>query len=180
MTHPGGLKLGGFEDAIAAAIASGFVFDLPWVPPEPQPHFNGRPLVAGRNVFAQDMPETEELEVAYPGDENDPTVIAYDDQGEPTISLYTEAGIGVQPTASQGGRHETGIRFVLRLGTIPETAKEYLEDLIEWIEGDMKSRVTGYLIRSRVIEGRPRVFAREGDDHAYVDAVVRFLMVPTA
>lgn len=179
MTHPGGLKLGGFEDAIAASIASTFVFDLPWVPPEPQPHWNKRPLIAGRNVFVQDMPETEELQEAYPADETDETVIGYDDKGEPTISLYTEAGIGVRTTSSHGGMQEGGVRFVLRLGTIPETAKEYLEKLIEWIEGEMKSRVTGYVIRSRVIESRPRVFAREGDDHAYVDAVVRFLMVPT-
>ncbi len=171
MTHPGGVKLGGFEDGIAAAVAAGFTFSIIT--------FKGQPLSVGRHLFVQDMPEVEELGEDFNG-KTEARKPIFDATREPTIGIYTEAGVGVIPSSSHGGRHEIALRFVLRIGTVPETSKEHLEQLIEWVEESLPSRITGYMIRARIIVSRPRVFAREGDQHAYCDAIVRFMMVPLA
>ncbi len=80
--------------------------------------------------------------------------------------------------AGIGGRHEWILRLVLRAGTVFETAKEHLEDLVEYLEFDLPGEFGGFAILTVVIESRPLVFVRREDDHAYCEAVLRFMVVP--
>ncbi|MCJ2530690.1 MAG: hypothetical protein LN413_00010 [Candidatus Thermoplasmatota archaeon] len=167
-----GRQLTGFEDALAAQIEA----SSQAVPPTfrfAHPGIKDLILSEGRHIFLQELPHPDEIKT------EDPLLDDYDATREPTIGIFTETGSGIVPSSGIGGRHEWTLRIVLRAGTVFETAKEHLENLIEYLELNLPSEFGGFAVASVIIESRPRVFARREDDHAYCEAVLRFMVVPT-
>jgi len=152
----------GFEEALAKYIAENFRFSGDTL--------QNVPLVEGRNIFVQDMPEVEELAQTF----TDFSIAT-----EPTLALYTDPGEGALPGVSGTPRHEWNLRFVLRLGTVPEETKMRLEELVAWMERNTQGRIMGrFQVKKFLYVSRPTVFERAGDDHAFVSSVLRFIVVP--
>lgn len=167
-----GRQLTGFENALAAQIESASAA----VPPTfrfAHPGIKDLILKEGRHIFLQEVPHPDQIIT------EDPLLDPYDATREPTIGIFTQHGTGIIPAAGIGGRHEWILRLVLRAGTGLETAKEHLEDLVEYLEFDLPGEFGGFAILTVVIESRPLVFVRREDDHAYCEAVLRFMVVPT-
>jgi hypothetical protein len=126
-------------------------------------------LIVGRNLFVQDNPEIEDVQVTSP-DFNPAT--------EPTVTIFTDGGPGAIPSSSKGGRMEWNLRFILRLGVVPEIAKAFLEGLVESILKRVKGQKAGiYRIKGVNLLTRPTVFVRQGDGHAFTTATMKFFVV---
>lgn len=150
------VKLNGFESALADWIASNV-------------QLNDQPISVGRNLFVSDMPEVEDIQQTEPD---------FDSLKEPTIAVYTDPGLGVQPGPGRGSRMEWNVRLVLRFGVVPESAKVLLEELIT----DIIKRTPGvksgaFMVKGVNIITRPTVFARQGDGHAYTTCALKFFVV---
>lgn len=160
----------GFEVGFLTYIGANFRFST-----EPLKNYA---MEAGRHLFVQDMPEIEEIRQTVAGG------LPYEPKREPTISVYTNPGPGLVPSSSSGSRHEWTLRVVLRLGTVPEEAKARLEELIAYVEKKLKGKKINdarghrFIIKGVLVVIRPTVFAREGDNHAFCQSVVRFFAVP--
>lgn len=163
------VQLQGFEDAVAQAIADNFRFVGPFL--------EDVELVTGRHLFVQDMPEVEDI-----AETEAQAVQPYDPDREPTISIYTTGGELI-PTISRGGRHEWALRFVLRLGVVPEDTKSRLEELTEFVESWFPGKIIGnatlgkHQVKAALITSRPSVFSRVNDEHAFATCTFRFLAV---
>ena len=167
-----GRQLTGFENALAAQIEAATAA----VPPTfrfSHPGIKDLILVEGRHIFLQDLPHTKDIVTA------NPLLDPFDPQKEPTIGIFTQAGAGIIPSSGIGGRHEWTLQFVLRAGVVFNTAKEHLEELTEYLELELPSEFGGFAVANVVIETRPRAVTRREDDFAYVEAVLRFMVVPT-
>lgn len=155
MTHER-VKLDGFESALAGWISSNILL-------------NGQPLSVGRNLFVSDMPEVEDIQL---------TESAFDQLKEPTIAVYTDPGLGVQPGPGRGSRMEWNVRLVLRFGVVPESAKVLLEELIAAIiKRASGAKMDPFISKGVNILTRPTVFARQGDGHAYTTCALKFFVV---
>lgn len=162
------ILLEGFEaalvDAIAAATAA--------APPEfrfSDPSFSNLVLQGGRHLFVNDLPEVEDLLQ---------TSADFDEHSEPSIAVFTQTGTGPKPSASSGAVMETVLRIVLRFGTVPEIAKQFLEQLAKFIHEDLKgARMGGFILKNAEFMQRPSVFQRQADDHAFVSTTMRFWAV---
>lgn len=172
-------KLDGFEISLAKKIAADMQVQpsvFRWADAD---RSNVR-LVFGRTIFVQDMLEEDQIESiaerfeAEPGEEAIPT--DYDPHKEPTVAIYTESNQGLRPSASRGGVHEWVLRFILRAQGAPETSKALLEELTAYVI-KIRGVVGRHVIKGRELTQRPKAFARAADDHAYSDAVIRFVVV---
>lgn len=151
----------GFEDELLSEIASGFRFTSPGL--------TDTALVVGRNLYLQDMPEVEDIQE---------TATGFREDREPVISVYTDATPGVRPSlrGQPSDKLDYTLRVFLRYGTVPEKAKELLEQLSRWLL-TLRGKAGKYRVKGVFPLLRPTVFARTGDDHAYVSATFRFLVV---
>lgn len=151
----------GFEDELLSLIASGFRFTT-----EPMKHV---PLQVGRHLFLQDMPEVEDLLETAPD---------FRESEEAVVAVYTDTSPGVTQSlrGQRSDKLDYSLRVFLRFGTVPEKAKELLEQLSRFLL-TLRGRSGKYLLKGVFPLNRPTVFARTGDDHAYVSATFRFLVV---
>lgn len=166
------LELQGFEDALVERIAAASQTDPPefrfgavsirWIP-----------LVPGRHLFVQDMPEVEDIAETIEED----TPYPYRPNVEPTIGIFTQTGIGVEPSASYGGRLEWTLRIALRMGTVNEDCKSALEELVEFVSRKAKGRLGAFLVKGIQITQRPQVFRITETDQVFAEAQLRFLAV---
>lgn len=161
------LVLTGFEDALAGVIAA--ATEPPAQFRFADPSLKDLVLEAGRHLFVNDLPEVTQLLQTYAD---------FDVEAEPSVALYSQAPPGPDPSPSSGSRLEWLLRIVLRFGTVPEMAKQLLEELSRFVVESLKgARVGGFILKGATFNQRPTVFAREGDDHAFASTLVRFRAV---
>jgi hypothetical protein len=163
------IRLTGFEEELADWIAAGFAF-TPATPPVPA----GRRLIDGRTIHVNDMPEDDEIQAADDCEDFEP-------ENEPVVALYTMPGPGCETSTGRHPMHEWTVRLELRCGTVLEAAKRLLEELVTWIVkgGSNVTLVAGgqFAVKKAFLIFRPVVGRREGDDHAYATATLRFQVV---
>lgn len=153
----------GFVEALSGAIADRFRFSVARLGAD-------LPLRTGVHVFAEDMPEVEEIaRTAGP---------AYGDE-HPALALYDQGGLGNSISSSHGGRLEWTIRFVLRRGTNTARVDALLDEFYAWAQNRLRGvRLTsGHKIVSVVPSSKPVGVVIEGDRHAFASATLRFLGV---
>lgn len=179
-----GIRLSGFEVALAEFISERYVFTDPALKNQNFGNGTGHPVV-NRHLFVQDMIEVGDVAKLFDTPNvDDPDVPdspypTFNPKVEPQIALFTDPTIGVVPSASTGHLHLWAIRFVLRLGTVPEPAKRHLEDFLEFVGTTrLGGKLGRFLVKGREILARPQVIGREGDDHSYINSVVRYYVVP--
>jgi hypothetical protein len=161
------IQLEGFEVALADKIAADYQFEDESLSSDNFGNGKGRPVI-NRHIFVQDLVEVEDIKREFSG---------FDELTEPTFVLFTESSRGLRPSGSRGGLHEWIIRIAIRHGSTPEIAKGLLENLVEWIKRTPLGVVGRFVVKGRELQTRPRLFAREGDDHVYADAIFQFLVV---
>jgi hypothetical protein len=154
------IELTGFEVSLAERLAAEFQFS--------DPSLSSLALEVGRHLFVQTLIEVEDIEKQH---------TSFDSKKEPSIGIFTESNAGIRPSGSRGGLHEWVIRIILRRGVVPEKAKALLEELAEFIYSEVSGVVGNFVLKGRELRVRPRIFAREGDDHAYAETQFRFLVV---
>jgi hypothetical protein len=156
------IRVTGFEEAIAAKIASSFRFS--------DPTLSNVALVAGRHVFVDELPECEDIFTTDP---------VFDADREPTLGIYTKPGPGIPPSVSSGSRLEFNVDILLRFGRTMGQTKDFLGDLFGWVLNKLPGAQVGkFVIRATVPISRPVPFARYGDDHTVASCTIRFLAVP--
>jgi hypothetical protein len=160
VTEPKRVRLHGFEEALATLLTQVFRYS----------GLEDYPLVEGRNVWVQHIPEDEEILVTSPN---------FDPKKEPVLSIMTNPDQGLVPASGAGSRHQWDLRFLLRYGTVHEEAKAKLESLMNYLALSARGKRAGkFLIKGLFITTRPVPFSRGDDDHSTVQAVVRFMGVP--
>ncbi len=167
------VRLDGFEEALAVRLTEIYSFADEALKDVNFGNGVGRPVI-NRHLFVQDMIEVEDVADLFPPTDGIPD---FEPETEPQIAIFTDPGIGIVPSGSSGGLQLWAIRFVLRKGTVPEEAKALLEHLITFTVRRVCGIVGSFAIKGRELLQRPHVFAREGDDHIYVDSVIRFFVV---
>ncbi len=172
-------RLDGFETALAKKIASDMQAQPPAFRWADDDRSNVR-LVFNRTIFVQDMledPDIEQLAERFkpgPGDEAIPS--EFNSAKEPVIGIFTQSNAGLRPSGSRGGLHEWVLRFILRAPGAPETSKALLEEFINYVR-KIRGIIGAHVIKGRELTQRPKAFARDEDDHAFSDAVIRFVVV---
>lgn len=155
------IRLDGFEEALAGAIAAGFRF--------PDATLQNLALEAGRHLFVNDMPEVEAIAK---------TATDFDEKTEPQIGIYTTQQGGILPSVSSGARHEWNLRIIVRAGKVFERVKELLEHLVKFLIELKGKRATPFLVKHVQLTSRPQPFERKGDDRALASSTLKFLAVP--
>ena len=173
-------RLDGFEEALAKKIAADMQIQPPIFRWADDDRANVR-LVYNRTIFVQEMleePEIEQIAARFnpgPGDEAIPA--EFDAAKEPVVGIFTQSNQGLRPSSSRGGVHEWVLRFVLRAPGSPETSKALLEQFIDYVVRSVRGVIGRHVIKGRELTQRPKAFARDEDDHAFSDAVIRFVVV---
>jgi len=173
------IRLDGFEVALAKKIAADMQQEPPTFRWDDADRSHVR-LIYNRTIFTQDLREEDEIEKIAerfnpgPGDEAIPD--EFDRAKEPVVGIFTESNQGLRPSSSRGGLHEWVIRFMLRTPSSPETSKALLEQLIRYVI-KIRGVVGRHVIKGRELTQRPRPIGRDESDHAFTDAVIRFVVV---
>lgn len=155
------LKVEGFEEALAAAIAVYFKFT--------HPALSGISLVAGRHLFANRMPEAADIvrDLVNPA--------TFDPKVEPVIGLFGGDGSTVN-----GSKHTFVVEFQLRIPREANHAGKLLGQLVDWLPSGMRGqRIDGFIVKSAKIQTLPSGFVRVSDGTHFAKSKVRFLAVPT-
>ncbi len=172
-------RLDGFETALAKLIAAEMQAQPPAFRWADEDRSNVR-LVYNRTLFVQDMLEDPDIEQiaarfqAGPGDDAIPA--EFEAAKEPVIGIFTQSNQGLRPSSSRGGIHEWVLRFILRVPGSPETSQALLAEFIAYVI-KIRGVVGRHVIKGRELTQRPKPFARGEDDHAFSDAVIRFVVV---
>ncbi len=155
------IALTGFDEALAGWLAEGFAFTA--VP--------GARLVDGRSLFVEDLPEEDDIARTAPS--------GYNPDKEPALCLYTEPGPGFEGAMLRGDvKHEETVRLVLRHGVTPLVVKRLLEEVVDYVLRNAGGAVMGrFVVKRTLLIFRPVVTAREGDDHVYAAATLRFKLI---
>lgn len=162
----GRVSLDGFEDALAAWLASAFRFEGPYL--------SNVKLKVGRHVFVQVMDAVDTLVADAKALGED-----YDPEKEPTISIFTIPSPGVAPAMSKGGRHEWQLRIAMRLGVVMEECKARMEELVEFLKGNIRgAHVDRYAVKGFILTSRPTPFQLDDSDQAYCEVQARLMAVP--
>ncbi len=157
------LRLSGFETELLGAVASGFRFEDTSV--------NDVVLEVDRNLFANYMPDPEDIQMTSGDDGFDPLK-------EPAIAIYRQPGRGIEPSASSGGRLAFNILIVLRAPRALQVAVDLLGELVVWLELNATGLITPhYKISGFQTLGMPVPAERLQNDMTKASASVRFLAV---
>lgn len=156
------VRLRKFEDTLATEIANRFTFEKLETGGQPIP------VKEGSTIFVNHMPEQKAIL------DTDP---AFDLKTQPQIAIITVATQGVEASTGSGSKQDWTLRFIVRLGTVPENAKERLEELHEFILKEIPGVVGKFIVKNAVSQQRPTVFQIVGDDGAYANSVIQFLVV---
>jgi hypothetical protein len=156
------VRLRKFEDSLATEIATRFTFEKISAGTQPIP------VKEGTTIFVNHMPEQKGIQ------DSDPT---FDPATQPQIAIITVASEGVRASSGSGSKQDWTLRFIVRLGTVPENAKERLEELHEFILAKIPGVVGKFIAKNAVSQQRPTVFQVAGDDAAYANSVIQFLVV---
>lgn len=161
------LRLKGFQKELAGIIAAGFRFE--------DDDLKDYALSVGRNLFASDLPASEDIAVTASASDNG---MEFDGTKEPAIAIYRQPGGGIQPSSSSGGRLAFNELFVLRAPKALDDAVDLLDELVVWLEKNIIGRTsTHYKICGVQTLGLPVPIQRLGNDQSAASATVRFLAV---
>jgi hypothetical protein len=154
--------MAGFVEALAGVIADRFRFSVARLHAD-------LPLRAGVHVFAEDMPEVEQIAR---------TAGAAYDEHHPTLALYDQGGVGNAVSSSHGGRLEWTIRVVLRHGTNTARVDALAAEFYAWAQNHLPgARAGAHMIKAVIPSSRPVGVYYEGDRHAFASMTLRFLGV---
>jgi hypothetical protein len=162
------VNLAGFEEALIQAVAAGFTFSGTFL--------SQVRLVPGRHLFANWMPETDEIVKTLPQGQ------AFDPAREPVIGFFdsTGAGGGLAPSASGGSKHSFLTEISLRLPKPGNEVKRLSAELVGWMrETLIGARFGGFLIKGVIPQGTPGGLVRPADGMIFASSRVQFLAVPS-
>lgn len=154
------IRVEGFEEALAAAIASLFKFT--------DAALSGITLVAGRHLFANRLPEAADV-VAMTS-----LPATFNPKVEPVIGIFGGDG------SVNGSKNVFVIEFQLRIPRESNHAGKLLGQLVDWLQAGMRGQeITGFTVKSARIQSLPSGFVRISDNTHIAKSRVRFLAVPT-
>jgi len=166
MTDAAALR--GFELGLLELLVGGFHFA--------EEGLKSVPLQIGRQLFSNFLPEVDAIVKTAVGD-----AFPYEPSKEPSIAFYTNAGPGVRPSSSHGGKYETSLQVILRAAGGFQRAKALLEELVEFLLDHLKGQKVGdHLVRGVILSQRPVPFQRQGDDRSFASSTLLFRHVSIA
>ncbi len=162
------IDLSKFEDALANFTGDNFRFS--------DESLKSLPLQGGRHLFVGALPTIEAIEATVKvARKEDDTLFIYKPSKEPTIMFDKQSHLGVIPSSSIGGRQVWLIQVVLRLGRVPELTTRLLEELTEFLVGEVKgSKVGTFQVKGAELVSRPTNFTILETDHVAVSSTIRF------
>ena len=152
------INLTGFEEALQAFIVENFTFLS-------DDFLKDKPLVPGRNIFVNDVPDDDEVKQTSPD---------FDPNREPIIGLFITATPGVRASSGTGSKLDWGVRTELGYGTVTQGALNLLSELHEFLFTKATgARMGDFIVRGIESIAKPLPFRREGDDRRLASSNLR-------